>query len=74
MDSVTCIPPDNSVALGLDNLLNLVANLAVGHARLADGDGLLGRLSGRVDEVHRLLVDLANRVRLVQICVHATPD
>ena len=74
VDTVAGVPADDRVALGLDNLLNLVANVAVGDAGLADGNGLLHGLLGRGDEVERLLVDVADGISSVQVAVEAVVD
>lgn len=71
MHSVASVAPDDTVALGLDDFLNLVTNLTVRYAGLADGDtGFHGRLGGR-DQIKRRLGAFANWICGVKIRVEA---
>lgn len=72
VDSVSGISPDNAVSKRLDDLLDLVADVSEGNARLADRNSLLHRLLRGRYQVRGLLVDLADRIRGVKISVEAT--
>jgi hypothetical protein len=69
MYPVTRISPHNTIPLRFDHLLNLVPNLAERQSRLADRDGRVRRRLGSGHEVCGFLVDLANRIRRVEIPV-----
>lgn len=74
MHSVTRISPHDTVPRGLDDLLDLIADFAIGYTRLADGDSRLHGSFRGCYEVHRFLVDLTNGVCRVQVTVQTAVD
>jgi hypothetical protein len=45
------ISPDNPISFWLDNLLNLVSDLAVGYSGFTDLDGFLDGFTGHFDKI-----------------------
>lgn len=66
---MSCIPSDNTVPLGLHDLLNFVTDFSEWYSGFTDGDGIVHRLFGSRKEVKRLLVHFADGVRRVHITV-----
>jgi len=72
--TVTGISADDTATGRLDDLLDLVSNLAIGDSGLANGNSLVHRFLCNGDQIRRFLVDFANRVCGVQITVEAAVD
>ena len=69
VDTVSSVLSYDSVALWLDNRLNLVADVPVQHTGLAHSDGALGRFPRGGDELGILVADHSDRVSCVDISV-----
>ena len=65
------IPPHDTIAPGFGDLLYFVPDFSVRDTWSANGYRFLHRLLGRRDKVQRLLVDITNRIRGVQIAMEA---
>lgn len=71
IDPMTRILTDDAETFRFHDGFNRVSDLSIEDAGLADRDGGLQRGLGGRDEFGRLFVDLADRVRCVEVTVEA---